>query len=121
MSSLWRILVVLSIALLFTQRVSAHEQDVQRIAVNNGAQVSHRIATAEHEHRVSHLSAHCDMLHCVCGHASCCATMCGAHCGALFVAWRFEPWTPDASLPSSATGPYRAGISHAPPLRPPIV
>jgi hypothetical protein len=120
MSSLWRILVVLSIALLFTQRVSAHEHDMQRID-GSGAQVVHRVATAEHAHGVSHVSAHCDMLHCVCGHASCCATMCGAHCGALFVAWRFEPWTPDASLPFSTTGPYRAGISHAPPLRPPIV
>ncbi|MGH8781396.1 hypothetical protein [Paraburkholderia sp.] len=103
---MWRILIVLSIALLFTQRVAAHEHDVQ---------VVHRVATAEHVQGV-----HCDALHCEHSHASCCTTMCGAHCGALFVAYRFEPWTPDASQPPLAAGSRRASISYAPLLRPPI-
>ena len=82
--------------------------------------VAHGIASVEHSQIIAGEAARCADMHCAHGHGLCCTTMCGVHCGALFVALRFEPWTPAATLPLPLADPHRVGISYAPLLRPPI-
>ena len=50
----------------------------------------------------------------------CCVATCGIHCGALFVVLQFEPRAPDLTLPSPLPEQRRDGLTHAPPVRPPI-
>ncbi|SFI48674.1 hypothetical protein SAMN05192543_103313 [Paraburkholderia megapolitana] len=110
-----RVLIVLCAVLLFMQGASAH----MSIAGDDHV-VAHRIAGIEHSQVVAGEAAHCAGMHCTHGHGQCCTTMCGAHCGALFAALRFEPWTPTATLPLPLADPHRVGVSYAPLLRPPI-
>lgn len=53
-------------------------------------------------------------------HASCCAAGCG-HCGALPATLGFDMRMPGRAASGSLDVALRAGITHAPPLPPPIV
>jgi hypothetical protein len=58
-----------------------------------------------------------------CGHEHgrcCCVATCGVHCGALFIAFQFEPRVPGSTLPPPLPEQRRDGLTHAPPVRPPI-
>ncbi|MEQ5839571.1 hypothetical protein N0A02_09005 [Paraburkholderia acidicola] len=110
-----RVFIVLCTVLLFMQGASAH----MSIARDDHV-VAHSLAGVEHSQVVSDEAVHCAGMHCADGHGPCCMTMCGAHCGALFAALRFEPWTSTATLPLPLADPHRVGVSYAPLLRPPI-
>ena len=115
MSLSWRVFIVLCTVLLFMQGASAH------VSISRDDHVvAHGIASVEHSQIIAGEAARCADMHCAHGHGLCCTTMCGVHCGALFVALRFEPWTPAATLPLPLADPHRVGISYAPLLRPPI-
>jgi hypothetical protein len=58
----------------------------------------------------------CRHEHCPC----CCVATCGIHCGALFIAFQFEPRVPGSTLPPPLPEQRRDGLTHAPPVRPPI-
>jgi hypothetical protein len=121
MNLLCRMLTVLSLVLLCMQGAFAHEH------VRRAMDVSHELTTvgAEAEsHAVPQAHSHCS------GMATtgkpyrhdpiCCAVACGLHCGALFIAFHFEPRIPDASTPQPFAEARRDGVTHAPLLRPPI-
>lgn len=92
---------------------------------------SQRIGLAAHSMAVA--AAHCgtaksgDMpntsghgSHGACG-TSCCVVGCGVHCGAPTVALALGMQAPDGAALNVLPAPLRAGITHAPPLPPPIV
>jgi hypothetical protein len=58
-----------------------------------------------------------------CGHdhsLCCCVATCGIHCGALFIVLQVEPRATDSTQPSPLPEQRRDGLTHAPPVRPPI-
>ncbi|MBN3855928.1 hypothetical protein G3N59_21340 [Paraburkholderia sp. Ac-20340] len=54
-------------------------------------------------------------------HAGCCSQGCGSHCGAPPLASHVDHYTRAHDAPSVPVAALRAGITHAPPLPPPIV
>jgi hypothetical protein len=55
------------------------------------------------------------------GHASCCAQGCGVHCGAPSAETAFAAAIAGDTRPTVFPVALRSGITHAPPLPPPIV
>ncbi|SDG84610.1 hypothetical protein SAMN05216466_105388 [Paraburkholderia phenazinium] len=121
MNFLTRLLLLLSLALLTAHGASAHERavDSQHMAMPS---VEGAFGTA------ANAPAHCPGSEATasgepCGHdhaPCCCVVTCGVHCGALFVAFQFEPHALDSAHPQSLPEPRRDGLTHAPPVRPPI-
>jgi hypothetical protein len=54
-------------------------------------------------------------------HAGCCSVGCGLHCWAPTLESRIDTHTSAHDAPSVRVAALRAGITHAPPLPPPIV
>lgn len=122
MSSVWRILVVLSLALFATQGAFAHEHAT---APMKGARAMQTAQTVDDVSTSAAETAHCaemaaSGMACPHDHSFCCSTSCGAHCGALLFVFAFEPRASGASLPQPLAEPQRTGVIHAPLLRPPI-
>lgn len=128
MISLQRFLVVLSLTLLAMQGAFAHvashlnhQPSSMHMTMVSSMPMNH----AEISGGVTHATSPC-CNDAACGlpgrhdHCACCASACGIHCGALLTAYRFEPRTFAASLPSPLPEPLRDGVTHAPPLKPPI-
>ena len=122
MTAVWRILIVLCLALSVTQGAFAHVHATEAMVGGAAMQMAHGV---DHAPGVVSGIQHCDTMAASakpCHHDSsfCCATPCGVHCGALFAAFRFEPRASGASLPPALSEPQRAGVTRAPLLRPPI-
>jgi hypothetical protein len=122
MNSVWRILIVLCLALSMTQGVFAHAHVT--VATEYGApmQMTHDLDNVA---GVVSETPHCNSMAasampCRHDHSFCCSTSCGVHCGALFAAFRVEPHADGTSLPPPLSEPQRAGVTRAPLLRPPI-
>lgn len=119
--SLRRILIVLSLALLAMQGAFAHEHAVQARSPGHSIIVT---GAAGQLYTSSHTSSRCATMlapgSCRHGHSSCCVAACGAHCGAILATFRFEPRISDTSPPRPLTELRDDGVTHAPPLRPPI-
>jgi hypothetical protein len=121
-----RLLIVLALALLAMQGASAQVRTAQlpptQMMLTMVAQTDHSKAT----HAAVAAASHCPGV--ATGHAAggnhddCpgCPSACGIHCGALLAAYRLEPRAFHASLPSPLSEPLRGGVTHAPPVRPPI-
>lgn len=122
MNSVWRIFIVLCLALLMTQGAFAHTHATA--ANENGApmQMAHG---GDNAREVVSETPHCDgmaasAVPCHHDHSFCCSTACGVHCGALFAVLRFEPHAGESSLPPPLSEAQRTGVTRAPLLRPPI-
>lgn len=114
MISMWRILVALSLALLFTQGAFAHSGQVSTGGmVHASHQVSRAPSSCPDAVGTGSLCHH--------DHSICCTTACGVHCGAFFTAFHFETRASGGSLPLPVSEPPRDSVAHAPLLRPPIV
>jgi hypothetical protein len=130
MRVLLRVIFVVSLMLLTMQGAGAHVRnrgsDTPRIAV---ADQSSRTAGPSHEalHDAACMPMGADPVpgpgprdrhHHGC---LCCTTSCGVHCGALVDASRMAiPALGPAALPPSRPDAHDDGVSHAPPVRPPI-
>jgi hypothetical protein len=118
MKLLWRIFIVLTLALLGTQGASACEHE-------------HASTRTASMHEAMHASAvHLDPSTNLrdtgspCGdhtHWLCCMTMCGAHCSALLSTVGLAARVASSGMPGPHSDPARASITRAPPVRPPIV
>jgi hypothetical protein len=106
MKLLWRILIVLTFALLGMQSASACEH----------ADAPHALEHANAIHRMGDSQAPCHH-----DHAFCCSTACGAHCCALLSGIGASPRVTSSDVPVTHSDPQCAGITRAPPVRPPIV
>ncbi len=119
--SLRRILIVLSLALLAMQGAFAHEHAVQARSPGHGIIVT---GAAGQPYTSSHTPSRCATMLaprlCRHGHSSCCAAVCGVHCGAILQTFRFEPRISDTSPPRPLAELRDDGVTHAPPVRPPI-
>lgn len=128
MICLGRFLIVLSLALLAMQGAFAHEHVMpmqgKGVAMQMAGVASNRDALL---HSAPSLSFHCETAvagepprgrdH---GHCACCMSACGVHCGAVLTTARFEPRSLDTTLPPPFAEPRRDGVTHAPPVPPPI-
>lgn len=124
MTFVWRILVVMFLALCATQGAFAHEHATT--PMESAAAMQLAPAGGDTTASTAIETAHCaDMaaarLPCHHDHSFCCSTSCGAHCGALFVVFRFEPRVAETSVPPPLSEPQRAGVTLEPLLRPPII
>ncbi|MFP3569339.1 hypothetical protein [Paraburkholderia sp. SIMBA_030] len=122
MTSLWRILLVLTLALFAAQGAFAHEHAT---APMQGARAMQTVQPADGAFATVGETANCASMAavgvpCQHDHSLCCLNPCGTHCGALFVVFAFEPRASGASLPQALADPQRIGVTHAPLLRPPI-
>ncbi|CAE6832982.1 hypothetical protein R69888_06638 [Paraburkholderia haematera] len=122
MSSVWRILIVLSLALFATQGAFAHEHATARM---KGARAMQTVQTVDDVSTIVGETAHCagiadSGMSCHHDHSFCCSTSCGAHCSALLFVFAFEPRASGASLLQPLAEPQRTGVIHTPLLRPPI-
>src|SRR5258708_36346958 len=122
MTPLWRMVIVLSLALLTMRGASAHEHAQHSMST---AHATHMTAVHADSRAASQIPLHCSdttatSAPCRHDHSICCTTACGVHCGALFIAFRFEPRASDSLLPRPFSEPRHDGVTHAPPLRPPI-
>jgi hypothetical protein len=63
----------------------------------------------------------CDEAHCACGAACCDVVSCAMHCVVPPTGLSFHAGSLAGTLPVSLPEPLRSGITHAPPLPPPIV
>ena len=116
MKSLWRILVVLMLALPCMQGASAceHHHDAALRAVT------------VHESMPANV-VHCDMSmptrdsSCHRTHSLCCMTVCGAHCSALLSSVGAALRIASSQMLDADSDPARASVTRAPPVRPPIV
>ncbi|MFC0575204.1 hypothetical protein [Paraburkholderia solisilvae] len=127
MTSFLRFLIVLSLAMLTTQGARAHARDddplrlvvicaheqvlgrsEEAARVETAASGPAHLVSVDDRQRASH---HCCL---------CCMTDCGAHCAALMGNSRFSTHASTKGLAHSRTAPRYAGITRAPPVRPPI-
>lgn len=119
MTLLWRLFIVMSLALLTMQGAFAHEHAMRPAdAVHTMHLSAAHVATSSamsHYEGVTTSNGPCRH-----DHSFCCATACGVHCAALFVTFRFDTRVPDALLPRPLSEPRHEGVTHVPPLRPPI-
>ncbi|MDE1183083.1 hypothetical protein [Paraburkholderia sp.] len=138
MTSFRRILIVLSLsllALLATRGAYAHDcgsmPQHAAMRMNPVAHLAHLALAARSPAVMSSRNAlhdtpptHCADRHCNGHQASCCTTMCGAHCSALSSALLntsgFDAHSSGASPPLAFATPSRVSLTHAPLLRPPI-
>ena len=118
MTSLWRLFIVLSLALLTAQGAFANEHATQRAGAGQMMQLDAANAAADAPSHCADMAASREP--CRHDHSICCMATCGVHCAALFVTFRFEPRVPDALLPRPLPEPRHEGVTHVPPLRPPI-
>ncbi|WP_091996198.1 hypothetical protein [Paraburkholderia lycopersici] len=101
-------------------------------AVRSATACEHMQRSALPPQAVAAASAHCETAnagdatqtgrhgsHGACS-ATCCVAGCGAHCGALPVAISFDARTTGRTVLAILPAALRAGITHAPPLPPPI-
>jgi hypothetical protein len=122
MSSIWRMFVVVSLALVFAQGAFAHAAQ----PVNPGAVTYVGTTGAAHAvHDISRAPSHCSEAGvanrpCHHDHSICCTSACGVHCGALFAAFHFETRASGDAQPLPFSEPPRESVAHAPLLRPPI-
>ncbi|WP_341314491.1 hypothetical protein WN982_03965 [Paraburkholderia sp. IMGN_8] len=119
---MWRILIVLALALLATQGAFAHEHAT---APMQGARAMQAVQPADGAFATVSETAPCASMAaagvpCRHDHSLCCSNACGTHCAALFVVFAFEPRASGASLPRALAEPQRTGVTRAPLLRPPI-
>ncbi|WP_322032301.1 hypothetical protein [Paraburkholderia sp. J76] len=104
---------------LFAVRGAAACEHTQRI----GHAAHGMVAAADHcgtAKAVGMTNTHGHGSHGACG-AGCCVAGCGVHCGAPPVASALGLHVPAGSPLNVLPVPLRAGITHAPPLPPPIV
>lgn len=121
MHFLKRLLLLLSLALLAAHGASAHEHQADSPEMTMSSAGAALVTTAD-------ASSHCpaSMTPAAgqpCGHdhaPCCCIPTCGIHCGALLVAFQFEPHAFDSAHPQPLPELRRDGLTHAPPVRPPI-
>ncbi|MPW16270.1 hypothetical protein GCT13_04830 [Paraburkholderia sp. CNPSo 3157] len=122
MTLLSRILIVLTLALLGMQGASACEHE--------HASPSPRAMRMHESMRV--VAMHCDAsmdtldtrdagAPCRHAHSLCCMTMCGVHCSAMLSGAGVPARISSANVPVPRSDPARAGVTRAPPVRPPIV
>ncbi|MBN3755409.1 hypothetical protein G3N95_20870 [Paraburkholderia sp. Tr-20389] len=118
MKSLWRILIVLTLALLGMQGASAceHRHDVSPRAMS-----MHASAPAPVVHCVTSTDTSDPTAPCHRTHSLCCLTLCGAHCSALLSSMGMSARIASSDLPGIDSDPARASVTRAPPVRPPIV
>ena len=132
-----RLLILFSFALFSAHGAFAHVAHAQgELSNEHAAQMSGMVmetssaANANVTPAASGVPAHCPAYspspvasgH-PCGHdhaLCCCVATCGIHCGALFVVLQFEPRAPASTLPSPLPEQRRDGLTHAPPVPPPI-
>jgi hypothetical protein len=114
-------LIVLSLALLAMQGAFTHEQAVPARSPGHGIVIT---GAAGQPYTSSGTPSRCATMlapgSCRHGHSSCCVAACGAHCGVILETFRFEPRISDTSPPRHLTELLNDGVTHAPPLRPPI-
>ncbi|BCF87554.1 hypothetical protein [Paraburkholderia largidicola] len=114
MKSLWRILIVLALALLGMQGASAceHHRDASLQAMSVHTNAIHRDTSTN----TSDSTSSCHRMH-----SLCCMTACGTHCGALLSNIGMAMRMASSDLPGADSDPARASVTRAPPVRPPIV
>lgn len=118
MKSFWRILVALTFVLLGMQGASAcehHHDDAPRAV---------RVHQPVHEYAVHcATSTNTDNSNSSCHrtHSLCCMSACGAHCSALLSSIGVTARIASVDVPGVGSDPARAGVTRAPPVRPPIV
>jgi len=136
MASLWRVVIVLSFALLSMQGAQAHALQQSQFGdatPHRALRHSGHAMQAEHTDALAfsrcadefadanpggHAPAPFNHHH---GHCPCCVAGCGVHCGAMLAAFGFAGQAPDDSLPRTHPVSRYDGITRAPPVRPPIV
>ncbi|MEM5382197.1 hypothetical protein VSR68_01095 [Paraburkholderia phymatum] len=122
MTLLWRILIVLTLALLGMQGASACEHEHAATSPSPSTRAMHM---DESMHAVA---THCDASMdtrdagspCRHAHSLCCMTMCGVHCSAMSSGASVPARMSSADVPVPRSDPARAGVTRAPPVRPPI-
>jgi hypothetical protein len=130
-----RLLILISLTLLFAHVAFAHAAFAHGELSNEQAAQTFSMALETSSAANVPLAASVAPVHCPacspglaasgqpCGHGHslcCCVATCGIHCGALFIVLQFEPRAPDSTLPSPLPEQRRDGLTHAPPVRPPI-
>jgi hypothetical protein len=130
-----RLLILISLTLLFAHVAFAHAAFAHGELSNEQAAQTFSMAMETSSAANVPLAASAVPVHCPadspglaasgqpCGHdhsLCCCVATCGIHCGALFIVLQFEPRAPDSTLPSPLPEQRRDGLTHAPPVRPPI-
>src|SRR5690349_23551278 len=113
MKSLWRIFIVLTLALLGMQVASAceHHHDASPPVMNMHTNAAHCAMSTNP--RDSDSSCHRS-------HSLCCMSACGVHCGALLSNVGMATRVASLDVPGAGSDPARAGVTRAPPVRPPI-
>jgi hypothetical protein len=118
-----RLLLLISLALFTAHGVSAHEHvtDLQNMSMPISSAESALVTTADASSHclgsVASASGHpCGRDHAPC----CCVTTCGVHCGALLAVFQFESHALDSAHPQPLPELRQDGLTHAPPVRPPI-
>jgi hypothetical protein len=118
MTSLWRILIALMLALPGMQGASAceHHRDASAHArtVHDSMQAHASPCASSTNPNDSNSSCHRT-------HSLCCMSTCGIHCGALMSSAGMSPRVTTADRPKVGSDPARASFTRAPPVRPPIV
>jgi hypothetical protein len=125
MTLLSRILIVLTLALLGMQGASACEHEHASPSPSPRAMRMHESMRAV----AMHCDASMDMrvaMHdagstCSQAHSVCCMTMCGVHCSAMLSGASVPARMSSANVQPPRSDPARAGVTRAPPVRPPIV
>ncbi|MEW6346876.1 MAG: hypothetical protein RXR20_16715 [Paraburkholderia sp.] len=114
-----RLLILLSLALFTAQGAFAHEHAGRMVSMTMSSAADGQSTTSSTEAHCEDASASgqpCGGAHLLC----CCAAACGIHCAALFAAFQFEPHGSGPALPQLLSEVRREGLTHAPPVRPPI-
>ncbi|SEJ27430.1 hypothetical protein [Paraburkholderia diazotrophica] len=119
MTLLSRILIVLTLALLGMQGASACEHE----------HASQPPRTMHSHESMRVVAMHCDVSMdtrdagspCSHSHSLCCMTMCGVHCSAMLSGAGVPARMSSADVPVPRSDPACAGVTRAPPVRPPIV
>ncbi|WP_213300553.1 hypothetical protein [Paraburkholderia sacchari] len=118
MTFLCRLLVVGLLALLAMSGASACEPAQQDASSSPVSHVAHRAVAADDHCGVTEPASTHDRC---AGHANDCAASCCGHCAAPPVGTRIGTGVPERSPRFAPSAALRAGITHAPPLPPPIV
>jgi len=125
-----RLLILISLTLLFAHAAFAHGELSNEQAAQTFSMAMETSSAANVSLAASAVPVHCPAdspglaaSGQPCGHdhsLCCCVATCGIHCGALFIVLQFEPRAPDSTLPLPLPEQRRDGLTHAPPVRPPI-
>jgi len=118
MAFLRRLLLVGLLAFFAASGASACEHAQRGVALSTVTLVAHPVARASDRCGVTeHASPYGGCT----GHMNGCAASCCVHCGAPPVGTRIGTGVPGRSPRFALASALRAGITHAPPLPPPIV